>query len=603
MASHKAWDRHLITNEGLVMENGFSTRLAKGQLGIFDMSAENQTKLGNPSVSNFTGQPKDRKFEIKVGIHDNGLGRSQTNKSMTSIPFTLGGVQGLSVSVPDIEEKVFDEWIVGYNGKPGTELTFNAGETTELSILLSGEPMAILGYFNAELELKMQFTAPNDAADVNNEKIVMEAIKAVMDTEYMGQYPVGELLEILPINDTNPATVTGTKHEMQQLKIEDLGDSGALGEVQAAYPQAIVKRTDRKGLLSTYTIMVEQGELAVVGGSFIVGQEYEIVTTGTTDFTTIGAADSNPGTRFVATGAGTGTGTADEVEATDFTQDVNGTTVVTRWTVEETGTAKTETYTIRLADKDGTTSRLSELQAAYPDLTITEVADSYSPALCQRDYQTTVATNVVFEECDPSFRGLFESEAPRTYDFVDWEGEVVTYDPTAKMGIKFKGKDVTLSPNGEALRHQFPFYNSSVRIEVSGGYPIDVNESFAQYQGGVMPIKLISRAQEQSNLGANLMDWEVRGKSYFTNGNDPKHDNLFARSIYGRESDLDELTQYVTYALKISRTKYAQSFGSKQEENFTYHIVAEKGKHQAVETLLNSLATEAGLTAVEAYPV
>jgi hypothetical protein len=45
-------------------------------------------------------------------------------------------------------------------------------------------------------------------------------------------------------------------------------------------------------------------------GTFVVGTQYRILTTGTTDFTLIGAADSNPGTIFTATGAGTGTGTA-----------------------------------------------------------------------------------------------------------------------------------------------------------------------------------------------------------------------------------------------------------------------------------------------------
>lgn len=48
----------------------------------------------------------------------------------------------------------------------------------------------------------------------------------------------------------------------------------------------------------------------VAAGSFVTGVEYIIVSTGTTDFTLIGAADSNPGTIFTATGAGTGTGTA-----------------------------------------------------------------------------------------------------------------------------------------------------------------------------------------------------------------------------------------------------------------------------------------------------
>ena len=45
-------------------------------------------------------------------------------------------------------------------------------------------------------------------------------------------------------------------------------------------------------------------------GTFVIGVEYRILTTGTTDFTLIGAADSNPETVFTATDVGTGTGTA-----------------------------------------------------------------------------------------------------------------------------------------------------------------------------------------------------------------------------------------------------------------------------------------------------
>ena len=48
-------------------------------------------------------------------------------------------------------------------------------------------------------------------------------------------------------------------------------------------------------------------------GSFIVGYDYEITAIGTTDFTTIGAANNIVGTIFTATGAGTGTGTANYV--------------------------------------------------------------------------------------------------------------------------------------------------------------------------------------------------------------------------------------------------------------------------------------------------
>jgi hypothetical protein len=48
----------------------------------------------------------------------------------------------------------------------------------------------------------------------------------------------------------------------------------------------------------------------VTAGNFITNETYKIQTTGDTDFTLIGAADSNPGTVFTATGPGTGTGTA-----------------------------------------------------------------------------------------------------------------------------------------------------------------------------------------------------------------------------------------------------------------------------------------------------
>jgi len=45
-------------------------------------------------------------------------------------------------------------------------------------------------------------------------------------------------------------------------------------------------------------------------GQFIIGNTYTILTTGTTNFVALGAANDNPGTVFVATGIGSGSGTA-----------------------------------------------------------------------------------------------------------------------------------------------------------------------------------------------------------------------------------------------------------------------------------------------------
>jgi hypothetical protein len=48
----------------------------------------------------------------------------------------------------------------------------------------------------------------------------------------------------------------------------------------------------------------------VNAGSFVVGTRYVILTAGNTSFTAVGAANNTAGTSFVATAAGSGTGTA-----------------------------------------------------------------------------------------------------------------------------------------------------------------------------------------------------------------------------------------------------------------------------------------------------
>jgi hypothetical protein len=58
------------------------------------------------------------------------------------------------------------------------------------------------------------------------------------------------------------------------------------------------------------SIQYEQGYTVTAGG-FTVGQTYRILTIGNTDFTLIGASANTVGVHFIATGVGTGTGTAE----------------------------------------------------------------------------------------------------------------------------------------------------------------------------------------------------------------------------------------------------------------------------------------------------
>jgi len=62
----------------------------------------------------------------------------------------------------------------------------------------------------------------------------------------------------------------------------------------------------------------------VTAGNFVVGYQYEIISAGTTNFVSIGAANNNVGTTFTATGTGSGTGTAGHVlnYATNGTENI-----------------------------------------------------------------------------------------------------------------------------------------------------------------------------------------------------------------------------------------------------------------------------------------
>ena len=70
-------------------------------------------------------------------------------------------------------------------------------------------------------------------------------------------------------------------------------------------------------VLGTDRIPVDRLGAAVTAGAFVVDQAYQIVTVGTTSYTAIGAASNAVGVYFVATGAGSGTGTAAPINTGD----------------------------------------------------------------------------------------------------------------------------------------------------------------------------------------------------------------------------------------------------------------------------------------------
>jgi hypothetical protein len=66
-------------------------------------------------------------------------------------------------------------------------------------------------------------------------------------------------------------------------------------------------------IAKNYTVSYASKPAATNAGSFSIGQSYQIVSVGSTDFTAIGATSNTVGVVFTASGIGSGTGTADSL--------------------------------------------------------------------------------------------------------------------------------------------------------------------------------------------------------------------------------------------------------------------------------------------------
>lgn len=661
MGSHKGWDRHFVTIEGLTMTTGRSLNLTKGQFGVVDMEAV-PTQRGNAVISAFGGLPLDRKLQLRLGIAPLAVTRSQTNKAWATEPFKISEVTGLRVEAPQVAGLTVDEFRIGYDGiNPTTAIKLENGDNEVIEVGVEGKAIGLLGYTNAKAVVKLYLEAPNEG-DFTTQEVIEKAVDRFNKMTLIGGVPITNYVEARPINNESIALV-GADFTFFKLRIKDNGNYTSLAMIQAQYPNFKVEREDNRAGFSTYVILAP--------ANTVLADYVETVTA------VLPECDECPEGFTLVDGLCT-----------------NTTEVETAWTDGDTCKASTEIYTITLADDECGDNRLTELQAAYPDLTISvatlpsvnsnravtltgtsgtanvsvagvnylatfatdltttaaNFVTAHSTALaatgvtvssngavltfrhtttgfpaititnattnlagtlgavtaivpsatgaCMTTYQTTVTTDVVCEECSPVLNGLFTSESPAPFDQIDWNKASKVYTETALMGITFKAKPIIFAGD-EYFRDNIPTMYSSVRLRITGGEP-EVSESFTIGRTNRFPVKLISRAQEPEGYGFEFFDWEQRSAQHFGGTMRRENDN-YGNWVLGTESHLKPLAQYVDYILSVRTVRMSQSFTGEVVENFNYHILCELGKHFDTETVLNALATRAGIPTVEAY--
>lgn len=100
------------------------------------------------------------------------------------------------------------------------------------------------------------------------------------------------------------------KHEGLTIDITDIDSNWYFTDTFTSKTGLFISSIQFSPVQQADKCVIREGYKLITAGAFVVGEEYRILVPGTTNFTLIGAANSVAGTKFTATGVGTGTGTA-----------------------------------------------------------------------------------------------------------------------------------------------------------------------------------------------------------------------------------------------------------------------------------------------------
>lgn len=650
--SHKPVDTFFFPLvDGNVKTTGGSLNLAVGQLAIVDLnqSATNASE-GLKVLSDFSDLKANSKLQIRMGEPNDYVSRSENNKAINTMPFKLSDITNIYVDAPTRAGVKVDDFIIGYNGKDGSELDISAGENEVIELTLKGDLIGMTGAKDCKEIFRVNLTAPLESERTKSttagaaanqwtmQELVRNAYTELKKKKIPGGHSITDYVDILLVDSTNGA-LTGQNETFYTLTVKDNGTQDDLGKVQGQYPTLKVERKEWDKGMTTYVTVAGSAPAAYAPKkSFVLkgcdacpagyteiaqGTVYQVVleNDGADATTTVQALPGAVADSAVLNDVNGDTTTYSVVLDNELTQAEIDTFVTanptaqfelissdvadlcasaapatTAWVEGETCVRQTETYQIRVADTKCGASRLAELQAAYPELTITEVASS--DTACQRTYQTSVVTNLICDnECDNIFRDLFESEAPADFENVSWTSSPITYNGAAKMGIRVRGKRSTLSGN-EFLRDSMPFIDDSVEINLAGGFPMYTNESYLAGTNDRFAVKILSRKAKAQNLGGNMRKYEEEAQMEHR-GVYRYHDN-FAKIALGQTTRFEGTTQYIDYGVTIAPLDIENNFAGAQTNARTYHFPVELGLQGPLEDLLNKLATARGLPQVQA---
>ena len=614
--------RHWFVFDGNLLASGNTVDLNWGQLGIFDagnyQATINPTYAKNKALIFGWGQPDRSGLTMHMLAHNNSI------KTHLVKGKAITDWRGHKAS-RGRNEKI----AIGYDGVDNTKtLCGGCDDKKYFWLKLTGAPITkmfsdqgiIRTYIMDGQCCTDECDDTCDVPEICPEYWADELIRKINADKEINRFVRASKVLNCPIPPALPVRIPYTKY---CLEVCDSGTVQALAAVQNQYAGVEVTAIERNGYTTRYQITQPTADpipapydltnspvivdcpecptgytLQAAASSFTIqrldgGNDLSAAVLASYGAVTVTKINGEFGTgTYAVSGATITTPVAGDVQS-DVTETRNVCVAApgtSPWAACGTCYKETQTFRLTLADQCEV-SRLADVQAAFPNLVVTEVATG----TCAHQFQTTLESELICEDCYIEPR-LFLNH-PDSFEGISWEvfPRPVTDNPPVvggtccNAGVILEGTFVNRR-TGECSYDYFHHEYDGIHIEASTWNP-DYNGTpeACDCQWPVTPLQKIAypngdghwvRKQELMELG-----YDLRRYAHAPN----------LREIEGVHLLSDVEKYYDEYTLVFNFKWNVLGWSEKYEDEYEIHFFVPEGQGKQLEDAINGYLASAAI--------
>lgn len=618
---NQSFKQVFVTNSGTILASGTTTDLAAGQIGIFD--GENYQATVTPTYF------KNKSIRIGWGYPDVSTSALMSgNFNWNEISEKIAGRKIKRVRTNRAVHGRPEIVTVGWSGDvtDTNSLTIDAGKTKAFYLRLTGAPIDRL-YSTQGFIRRYVVEGPciEDCTDECNQVLDCRAIAENLALQINSDLKFRGLVKATVISECTPTISVSTINcYVYHVSLCDDGTDTSLGYVQSQYPGFTVTRSGRVAATSTYELIkavaslpgaVSNAGLTIIPDCPTCPSGYTLTASGfvyevrradagsSGNLTTIGTDYSitSPETA-VRLNYQAGVSTYIITSATELTavgldqiaflgesrnSCVITSATTTAWALFATLIRYPKTYRLTITD-DCDTDRLSDIQAAYPDLTVSLVdADGD----CVHTYATTIYSQCVAPGCSVD---LLEFTDPDAFEGIVWDAVPVTpldADTTCKCGIRLESAWVDRITN-DCTYGYYPYEADGVHIEIHE-YDANYNGAPEKCKLNTTAVRTIQSIQYPQGVGSYVRQLEEKSKDYFlkTRSLEP-----LRREVEGFSFIADPYKFYDEVVVEFDYVYPVGGFSVEYKDAYSLHIFVQEGLAGGLLAALNSYITSPELS-------